>query len=296
MNNLPEGYKQTEVGVIPEDWEVTEIKHLVENNKVSSGIYKDKNLYGKGSKIVKISDVFGCDYFIPEIAQRVQLTKKELATYQVNIGDIFIALASVKLEGVGKVMLVNSLDEKTAFDHNVALIRVIDGINAKYICDLFKSNIVRKQIASQATQVGTTFLKSSTILKIQIPLPLLPEQTAIATALSDVDALISALDKLIAKKRLIKQGAMQELLSGKIRLAGFSGKWEVKKFGEVLNVKHGKSQKEIIDGNGKYPILATSGIIGKTNAYLYDKPSVLIGRKGTIDAPQFMDKPFWAIV
>jgi type I restriction enzyme S subunit len=69
----------------------------------------------------------------------------------------------------------------------------------------------------------------------------------------------------------------------------------VRRLGEILKVRHGKNQHEIIDHNGKYPILATGGIIGKTNTFLYDKPSVLIGRKGTINIPQYMDKPFWTI-
>ncbi len=72
--------------------------------------------------------------------------------------------------------------------------------------------------------------------------------------------------------------------------------WEKKRLGDgILKVGHGKSQHEIESSSGKYPILATGGIIGKSDSYLYDKPSVLIGRKGTIDRPQYMDKPFWTI-
>lgn len=71
--------------------------------------------------------------------------------------------------------------------------------------------------------------------------------------------------------------------------------WECVNFSEVLKIRHGKSQHEITSIVGKYPILATGGIIGYTNSYLYDKPSVLIGRKGTIDVPQYMDTPFWTI-
>ena len=126
------------------------------------------------------------------------------------------------------------------------------------------------------------------IAKMLIPIPLLTEQTAIATALSDADALVAGLEKLIAKKRDIKQGAMQKLLTPK------EG-WEVKKLGEVLKVHHGKSQNEVKDENGEYPILASGGVIGKARCFLYNKPSVLIGRKGTIDVPQYMDKPFWSI-
>jgi type I restriction enzyme S subunit len=73
-------------------------------------------------------------------------------------------------------------------------------------------------------------------------------------------------------------------------------KWKTKRLGEdVLKIGYGKTQHEIVEINGKYPILATGGEIGHTNYFLYDKPSVLIGRKGTIDKPQYMDTPFWAI-
>ena len=71
--------------------------------------------------------------------------------------------------------------------------------------------------------------------------------------------------------------------------------WDVKRLGDVLHVRHGKSQHHIVANNGQYPILATGGEIGRTNAYLYDKPSVLIGRKGTIDKPRYQDTPFWTV-
>jgi restriction endonuclease S subunit len=78
-------------------------------------------------------------------------------------------------------------------------------------------------------------------------------------------------------------------------LPGFTGEWEEKKLLDVLTVGHGQSQKGIGTSSGKYSILATSGEIGKTNYFLYDKPSVLIGRKGTIDKPQYVETPFWSI-
>ncbi len=71
--------------------------------------------------------------------------------------------------------------------------------------------------------------------------------------------------------------------------------WESKRLGDALKVKHGREQKAIETIDGKYPILGTGGIIGQTNSFLYDKPSVLIGRKGTIDKPQYMDSPFWTV-
>lgn len=81
----------------------------------------------------------------------------------------------------------------------------------------------------------------------------------------------------------------------KLRFKEFSGDWESKKLGETLKIKHGKDQKKIKVDNGIYPILATGGEIGRTNTPLYDKESVLIGRKGTIDRPVYMNTPFWTV-
>ena len=71
--------------------------------------------------------------------------------------------------------------------------------------------------------------------------------------------------------------------------------WEVKRLGDLLSVMHGKSQKDVVDDSGSYPILGTGGVMGWTNQYLHDKPCVLIGRKGSIDKPRYMDTPFWSV-
>ena len=131
-------------------------------------------------------------------------------------------------------------------------------------------------------------------LRVRIP-PTVDEQRSIATTLSDMDELLGALDRLIAKKRDLKQAAMQQLLTGKTRLPGFDGEWEVKRIGDVLTICHGRSQHEVQVEDGPYPILATGGQIGTARCFLYDKPSVLIGRKGTIDQPQYMKTPFWTV-
>jgi type I restriction enzyme S subunit len=71
--------------------------------------------------------------------------------------------------------------------------------------------------------------------------------------------------------------------------------WEVKAFGQTIKIRHGKSQKEVEVINGIYPIYGTGGEMGRTNTFLYNKPSVLIGRKGSINKPRFMDTPFWTV-
>lgn len=71
--------------------------------------------------------------------------------------------------------------------------------------------------------------------------------------------------------------------------------WKIITFGKVMKIHHGKNQKQIESENGMYPILASGGQIGWGNSYLWDKPSVLIGRKGTINKPRYYDEPFWTV-
>jgi type I restriction enzyme S subunit len=113
-------------------------------------------------------------------------------------------------------------------------------------------------------------LNRNDVHNYKIPIPPLKEQTAIATALSDIDALIGELDKLIAKKQGIKQATMQQLLTGKKRLAGFSGEWEVKRLGELLDyeqpTKYLVSSTEYNDHNNVAVLTAgKSFVLGYTN-------------------------------
>jgi type I restriction enzyme S subunit len=133
------------------------------------------------------------------------------------------------------------------------------------------------------------------IIPLAIQLPSLPEQRRLATTMRDIDDLIATLERLIAKKQAMKQGMMQLLLTGRTRLPGFTEPWREVRLIDVLTVRHGKNQRAVESTSGKYPILATGGQIGWADKPLYTKPSVLIGRKGTIDRPQYQATPFWTV-
>jgi type I restriction enzyme, S subunit len=110
---------------------------------------------------------------------------------------------------------------------------------------------------------GSTFfgITQAAVGQYRVVLPPMPEQRAIARALSDVDALITSLDKLIAKKQLIKKAAMQQLLTGKTRLPGFSGEWKTKNMGELGNFFKGKGlPKEDLIDSGKTPAIPYTAI------------------------------------
>lgn len=98
-------------------------------------------------------------------------------------------------------------------------------------------------------------------------------------------------------KQRIEQIKNGEVPQGykKTKIGIVPNEWEVESYKKYIKICSGRDQKEVVCEYGKYPILGTGGKIGSTNNYLYDKPSVLIGRKGTIDKPQYMDTPFWTV-
>ena len=302
MSDLPEGYKMSEVGVIPEDWEVYSINQLIEENIIEKPLDgnhgnihpKSKDFVNDGIPFIManniddgILDLKNCNFIQKDQADNLQkgfsVSGDVLLTHKGTVGNTAI---------VGKIST-----DYIMLTPQVTYYRVKNKnrIKNEYIRYYFDSDTFQSILANLSGGGTRAYIGITNQWKLPFILPPLSEQQAIASALSDTDALITALEQLITKKRNIKQGAMQQLLTGEKRLPGFSGEWGVKNLGEVLKVRHGKSQQGIIDENGLYPILATGGEIGRANTFLYDKPSVLIGRKGTIDVPQYMKTPFWTI-
>jgi len=112
--------------------------------------------------------------------------------------------------------------------------------------------------------------------------PTKTEQEAIAEALSDADSLIESLEQLIAKKRQLKQGAMQELLTGKKRQPGFSGKWEAKRLGEIAHIKTGGRNNQDKVEDGEYPFFVRSATVEHINSFSYDCEAILVPGEGGI--------------
>ncbi len=163
----------------------------------------------------------------------------------------------------------------------------------------YLNSIKKTEIANLAQGISVVHLYSKQLATLSLNLPALPEQQKIATFLTAVDKKITQLKK---KKELLEQykkGIMQKLFSQELRFKDENGKefpeWEKKILLNLVKIMYGKDQKLVAVDNGKYPILGTGGIMGWTNQYLYDKSSVLIGRKGTIDKPVYMDTPFWTV-
>lgn len=264
--------KKTELGTFPKDWRLVPIKELA---KISTG---DKNTEDKVS-----------DGKYPFFVRSANVER--INSYSFD-GEAVLTAG----DGVGTGKIFHYINDK--FDYHQRVYKMSNfspEVNGYYFYLCFR-NYFYDRVMGMTAKSSVDSVRMEMIADMVIPLPpTLKEQQAIASALSDVDELIRSLDQLIDKKEAIKKGTMQQLLTGKKRLPGFDGDWEVKVLGDVLSVQHGKSQKQVEAKDGDYPILATGGQIGKATEYLYNKPSVLIGRKGTIDRPQYIDTPFWTI-
>jgi type I restriction enzyme S subunit len=269
MSDIPEGYRQTEVGVIPVEWGV---KNLGEKTtKIGSGITPtggEKVYKSEGRPFLRSQNVGWGNLLLEDIAFIDDETHNTFKSTEIIKNDVFLNITGAS---IGRSAVADERVEKGNVNQHVCIIRTIeDALNPMFLNYFLLSKNGQKQIDSYQAGGNRQGLNFGQIKSFQIPLPPLPEQQAIASALSDVDALITALEQLINKKRNIKQGAMQQLLAGKKRLPGFSGEWEVKTLGKLLDYE--QPTKYIVKetgytDNNDTPVL-TAGktlILGYTN-------------------------------
>lgn len=307
---VPVGYKQTEVGVIPEDWDVKRLKEISPSQSVGLVINPSSYYSNRGTVPMLVGSHIYENQIKWSTANRITAeSNSRLPASRLNQGD----LVTVRVGDPGVTAVIPpELDQSNCA--SMMIIRQGKEFDSYWLCFLLNSKIGRSQI--EGVQYGTAQKQFNIVDAVDFlfPFPSKNEQTAIANALSDVDTLISELEKLITKKQAIKTATMQQLLTGRTRLPQFALRedgsnkgykqselgeipedWEAVPLSQVMSIRHGKSQKNVESVNGIYPIFATGGQIGTASSYLYDKPSVLIGRKGTINKPKFVDTPFWTV-
>jgi type I restriction enzyme S subunit len=230
-------YKLTKIGVIPEEWEadglgcfwsVTDCKHAT------------AEFVPRGFPIASIREVQ---------SRFVDLTSAKQTTprfYNLLIeggrkprpGDMILSRNAT----VGEVAQVAEWHPPFAMGQDVCLLqKKSTDLSTEFLQAVFQSPIITNQLAN--LMVGSTFKRVNVeqIRNFCVPMPSAREQRAIAAMLSEVDALLGGLDRLIAKKRDLKQATMQQLLTGQTRLPGFHGEWEVKRLGEIAQIVMGQS-------------------------------------------------------
>ena len=235
------GYKQTEVGVIPEEWEVARISSLLAS-PIQNGVFNEPSRKGRGCKLINVVDLYGRFPLETEALERFAANRDELSRFAVRNGDMFFTRSSLTADGIAQCNIYQGDDEDLiVFDCHIIRVRPNKTrVEPSFLARLCGSDAARRYLVVNAKTTTMTTIDQSVIARLPVAVPPLPEQRAIATALSDVDALLGGLDRLIAKKRDLKQAAMQQLLTGQTRLPGFHGEWPMSTVGNEFEIQLGK--------------------------------------------------------
>ncbi|MBS6881927.1 MAG: restriction endonuclease subunit S [Clostridiaceae bacterium] len=235
--------KKTSLGLLPNDWDVDILEHHL---KIQTGSRntEDKQENGKYPFFVRSSKI------------------EHIDTYHYDCEAILTAG-----DGVGTGKVFHYINGKFDAHQRVYILTEFEGIKGKYFYYYFRENFL-KEVSKYTAKSSVDSVRRDMIAKMAVPIPKIEEQVAVAEALSDVDSLISSLQKLIEKKKAIKQGAMQELLTGKKRLSGFNEEWEELNFAESAKLKarigwQGLTTSEYLQSGFAYLITGTDFRSGK---------------------------------
>lgn len=231
--------------MIPEDWEVRPLADVatLERGKFSARPRNDPKYYGGTIPFIQTGDVTNSNGDIRSFFQTLNEAGLRVSklfprdtlffTIAANIGDVgFAAFATACPDSLVAITPNSQMDKRWLYHALTSRKKIFEGL------------------ATQNAQLNINLEK---LRPYRFPIPPLPEQRAIATALSDVDTLLAKLDALIAKKRDLKVAAMQQLLTGQTRLPGFSGEWEVKTIKSLV-------QTPVTDGPHMTPRFLETGI------------------------------------
>lgn len=247
---VKEGYKETEIGVIPADWAVANFGDKVKIYRGGSPrpITNYLTTSDAGVNWIKIGDVKSGEKYINKTEEKI-IPEGVSKSREVFSGDFILSNSM----SYGRPYILNI--DGCIHDGWLTIQSYDEFFDKEYLYYLLSSDMVFAQYISMAAGSSVKNLNKDKVSSLIVAIPTKSEQEKIAEALSDMDNLISSLEKLIEKKKSIKQGAMHELLTGKKRLPGFSGAWKefcIGKIGEFYGGLSGKTKNDFNCGNAHY--------------------------------------------
>ena len=236
---LKPGYKLTEVGVIPEDWEVRKLHQEIEKLQTGvsvNSVNEELQIYEGSQYILKTSSVSN-GYFIPKECKRIAYNDLSRARLNPRINTIIISRMNTPAL-VGECGYVNA-DYPYLFLPDrlwMTYFYKSSQIHVRWLTYLLSSKKYKAKLKDVASGTSGSMknISKNAILDIDVPIPPFPEQQAIAAALGRTDELLATQERLLARQRELKQALMQQLLTSQIRLPGFSGEWEIKRIGDIF--------------------------------------------------------------
>lgn len=282
---VPPGYKRTEIGVLPEDWSIYSLFELAgeSNSRFDDGDWVEAEfLTESGVRLLQTGNI-GVGTFVDKESRKYISDQSFdfLRCKDVHPGDLLICRLA---DPAGRACIVPDLGERRMITSvDVTIFRPAPALaDSRFLLHVFGT---RKWFADVSDRCGGSTrsrIARGQLAKIKVQAPTVREQRAIAEALSDVDGLLEALEALIAKKRAIKQAAMQQLLTGKTRLPGFSGEWETKRLGDIAHIKTGSRNNEDKVKGGHYPFFVRSEFVERIDTFSYDCEAILVPGEGRI--------------
>ena len=280
-NELPTGYIRTEIGVVPEDWEIKPLGTTLSKARLG-GNYPNQD-QDSGLPLMKMGNIARGQFDLTKV-EYINPGVRPDGAHRLARGDVLFNTRNT-LELVGKVAMWRN--ELPVAYYNSNLLRLeFDPlrVGSNEYANLFlntSGSVARlRAMATGTTSVAAIYTRD--LFTLPMALPPLPEQRTIAEALSDADALLAGLDRLIAKKRDLKQAAMQQLLTGHTRLPGFRGQWQAALLGEIARIKTGSCNNEDKVEGGLYPFFVRSEVVERVNTYSYDCEAILVPGEGRI--------------
>lgn len=294
-------YKMTEIGEIPVGWEVKKLRDIVTKVIDNRGKTPPNSNFNSDYPLIEIFN-FSKKKLNISLQDKQKYVSEEIHSSWFRNGHP--SNNSILISTVGNVGLVGVTNiDNICIAQNIIGIDLDSENHFKFVAYYMKLEEFQNKIVGITMSAVQPSIKVPHLLNLPVALPPLKEQQKIAEILSTVDEQIEQTDQLIEKTKELKKGLMQQLLTKGIghtefkqtELGEIPDEWSLLRLQEVLKVMYGKSQTKVEVEESDIPILGTGGIIGWSKEPLYSKKSVLIGRKGTIDKPVYIDKPFWTI-
>ncbi len=216
LRNEPQ--KQTEIGPVPESWEIVELGALF-NKEPQNGIYKHKKYYGAGTQILRIDDFSNDGDVVVRAGNRVALSHCEIATYGLKVGDFVINRVN-SLSHLGKTALISEVGEEMVFESNMMRFSLNESrVRKEYVFKFLNSTLTKKQIIGSAKRaVAQSSINQGDVKVILIPKPSLEEQAEIAGALETIESRIATAARKTAVLQDLFHTLLHELMTAKTRV------------------------------------------------------------------------------
>lgn len=214
----PEQFKDSPLGIIPKDWEFDTLTNLALRG-ISNGFFKKPELVGSGYRLINVLDLyqdFGIDL---NLVERVNASQEEQAKYSVQQGDCFFTRSSLNLTGIAHCNIIRYINEPALFECHLMRVRPnLSKVVPEFFAYWCRSNYGKQFFMARAKQVTMTTISQPDIALLLVPLPSIQEQENIVKIVDTHNIRIRTEETYLNKLKLQKQGLMQDLLTGKVRV------------------------------------------------------------------------------